>query len=152
MKFVSTAIGYLGKIQEQKWTKSHLELLKFENIKQLIIILDEFKPKSLVRDEKRMMITYLEKLLEMSYTDVTKNDILSLRKHYIIPILNYKLDKYGYRIAGAWIYSLIFVFPIDIGLIYFFGKIFFYIPIFSIIAIIEGLRKDFKAKRSHRLW
>ena len=74
-RFGSIAMEYFNKIQKQKWVDLHLDLLKFENIKQLIIILDEFRPKSLVRDEKEMMITYLKSLLEMSYPDVSKNNI-----------------------------------------------------------------------------
>lgn len=151
-KFVFITMEYLNKIQQKKWSISQLELLKLKNIQQLIVILDEFKPKSLIREEKRMICTYLDKLIKLTPADVSKHDILLLRKQYIIPILNYKLDKYGYRIAGAWLYSILFIIPIDIAIFYFLDKIIFFIPVFSLIALIEGLRKDYKAKKRHRLW
>lgn len=151
--FAFIANEYLEKIQSKEWSDSDKELLKFKNIEQLIITLEKVKPKSLIREEKRILITYLEKLIEISDNDFTRKDLILLRKNYIISILTYKLDEYNFRIAGGWIYWLLSTFPVAIIINYFFKEAtIFYIPILSIIAIVVSIRKDLIAKRNHRLW
>lgn len=150
--FASIAIKYLDAVRGADWNDAQLKYLKLKNVEVLIFNLDEVRPKSKVREEKKMIIRYLETLIGISQNEVSQEDIITLRKRFIVPILGYKLDKYGYRIAGAWLYSLFFTIPLDIILIYYFGHYFYFIPLFSFVAVFYGLRKDIKAKRNYRLW
>jgi len=58
--FASIAIKYLDAVRGADWNDVQLKYLKLKNVEVLIFNLDEVRPKSKVREEKKMIIRYLE--------------------------------------------------------------------------------------------
>jgi len=150
--FKELAQDYLSRL-EAKYTPDDLKKIHIEKLWVLIDTVEDFKPKSQIRQGKRGVLIYLNHFIEHPINKHSYKELLQLQVKYIFPVTGSKLKKYGYAPKGGWLGGLIFILPVDILLwVVGLGKYYFYIPIISIPFVIGQLRRELKAKRENKLW
>lgn len=152
VNFKKLALEYLSKL-EVKYHPEELKKIQVKKLRVLIGTMEDFKPKSHIRPDKRRLLKYLYHFVEHPVKNHSYKELLELKVKYIFPVTDSKLRKYGYTSKWGWLGGLLFILPIDILLwISGLGKYYFYIPIISIPFIIKQLRHELKAKRENKLW
>lgn len=150
--FKRLALEYLANL-EGKYSAEELKKIHIEKLRVLIDTIEDFKPKSHIRTDKRGLLKYLYHFVEYPINKHSYKELLQLQVKYIFPVTGSKLKKHGYASKGGWLGGLMFVLPIDILLwIVGLGKYYYYIPIISIPFVVAQLRHELKAKRENKLW
>lgn len=150
-EFIAISKKYLLQIEAEN-SKSDLKKISFCKLHVLMQTLDDYKPKSHIRQEKRHFIKYLNSFITKPISEYSYKELLELKAEHILNTTGNKLRSKGYTTKGGWIGGLIFILPIDIILWIFVGKYYYYIPILSVPFMIIQLRKEIKAKRENKLW
>lgn len=135
-----------------EYSKQELKRLKFNKITQLVNDLENFKPKSQVRESKIDLIKYISHFIKTPIKDFDDLQISKLQAKYILPTISNHMHKRGYTAKWVWLWGLLFLLPIDIILWLFIGEYYFYIPIVSIPYIIKQIRDEIEAKKKNKLW
>ncbi len=150
-EFISISKKYLAQIEVEN-NKSDLKKICFDKLSVLMQTLDDYRPKSHIRQEKKHFIEYLNSFITKSINEYSHKELLELKAEHIISTTGNKLRSKGYTTKWGWIGGLIFILPIDIVLWVFIGKYYYYIPIISLPFMITQLRKELKAKKENKLW
>ena len=125
-----------------------LKKIKFKNLEVLVDFINYYKPKSKIKKEEGDIIEYLNILCNKNLKKIDNNELKSLEKNYIYPIIN-RFLKYGFRYKFAWIYILLIVIILDLILFY---VIDIFIPVFSVIYLFNALKKEVIAFKQNKLW
>lgn len=150
-EFLDLSKKYLLQIKAEN-SKSDLKRISFRKLPVLMQTLDDYKPKSHIRQEKRHFIKYLNSFIIKPVSEYSDKELLELKAEHILSTTGNKLRSKGYTTKGGWIGGLIFILPIDIILWIFIGKYYYYLPIISIPFMITQLRKEIRAKKENKLW
>ncbi|MBZ9652673.1 hypothetical protein [Psychroflexus montanilacus] len=149
--FKTMAMSLVDVIEKNN-AMSELKRIKIENLKQLIVDLEDYRPKSHVKEGKVNLIKYLSHFVEIPIEEHDEIELAQLESEYILSSINNHMHKKGYTAKLVWLWGLLFLLPVDIILWIFIGEYYFYIPIISLPFVIKQIRSEIKAKRSNRLW
>jgi hypothetical protein len=148
--------NYLGvlkeKVNEYK-EKEPNHLKGFKNIDNLITIgnfLNNLQnDKEKISRYKNQLIEFLDKI--NTNPDISKKKLSTLVDHYLSDIFSYLVSEYSFYIKGDWFYSAqFFLIPDVVLMLVGLAKYYYYIPIFTILSVINNIRKARKAKKNGR--
>lgn len=122
------------------------------NVDSLLIAggyIDNLKPKSKYREYKKEILEFVDTLERNS--DLAKTEIVELIQKHLSPLTIYLKSEHGFQDKHGWFWSGVFNLGLDIILIVTgLAKHYFYIPIFTIIAVIRNLWKLKKSKTENK--
>ena len=126
--------------------------LNFINIDTLINAgryIDNLKPKSKYRDYKHHMLLFIENL-EID-NDLQKKEIVELSRIHLNSIILFLVSEHGFKQKDDWFWSGLFNLVLDIVLILTgIARYYYYVPIFTIIAVFRNIRQIKKAKKENK--
>ncbi len=118
-------------------TKSLIEIGKY---------IDNLKPKPKYRNYKNQILEFLEKLEDNH--DLTKEDVVILVQTYLSDLFLFLKSEHSFMDRHGWFWSSVFNLVLDIILIFIgITKYYYYIPIFTIIAVVKNILMRRKAKK-----
>ena len=151
-KNFKNAVDFLFSELKAKYSEHQLKKLEFDKVNQLVDDLENFKPRSQIRQSKMDLIKYLLYFTEKSNKNFDSLEVSKLQAKYILPTINNHMYERGYAAKWVWLWGLLFLLPVDIILWFFFGEYYFYLPIVSLPYTIKQIRDEIEAKKKNRLW
>ena len=107
------------------------------------------KDRTKIQKYKRQIIEFTDILTNNPY--LTEKEVADLVKEYLYDIISFLESEHSFVDRHSWFWSGVFNLLLDIILIIVgVGKYYYYIPIFTIIAVIRNIRKIKKAKKEGR--
>lgn len=133
---------------KERVTGKELLRIKYNQLEILMKALNQIKPQSQQTKYKRLLIEYMDELIQSNGTLKENLDFVHLRKEKLWPIGKH-LEKYGYEEAGVWK-------PISIGIliveliIISLSKLYL-IPIVTILYSVYSIFKEIKLAKKEKL-
>ena len=108
--------------------------------------LDSLKPKSKYREYKYQILEFID-ILDKDH-NLSKKEIVSLQQKYLSALAIYLCNDHSFVEKHGWFWRGVFSLVLDVTLIIIgIAKYYYYIPIFTIIAVIRNASKLKKAKK-----
>ena len=147
--------NYLNELQEKvnRYKNSAPEMyLNFINIDTLVDAgryIDNLKPKSKYREYKKQILKFID-ALEKDNT-LEKKDIVELNRIYLNSLILDLKSEHGFKEKNDWFWAGAFNLALDLVLIVTgVAKYYYYIPVFTTIAVIRNIRRIKKSKRENK--
>lgn len=122
------------------------------NINTLLNIgkyINNLKPKSKYREHKHQILKFID-IIENEH-GLTKREVVALVNKYLSGTFTFLQSEHSFSIKNDWLWSGVFNLTLDIFLIIIgIAKYYYYIPIFTITAVVKNVRKQKKAKETGR--
>ena len=140
------------KLDKYKKSKSH-HYRKNQYIESLFNIgsyLNKIKKnRTKIKEYKLQIIKFTDILIDNPY--LTEKEISDLVREYLYDIISFLKSEHSFVDRHVWFWSGIFNLVLDLILIIVgVAKYYFYVPIFTIIAVIRNILKLKKAKKEGR--
>lgn len=125
------------------------KVIKIDTVLTIGRYLDSLKPKSKYREYKYQILEFIDILQHDS--NLTKREVVALVQNHLSGIITFLQSEHSFSVRNDWFWSGIFNLVLDVILILIgIAKYYYYIPIFTLIAIIRNMSKQKRAKKEGR--
>lgn len=144
-KFVEILEEKVSKYKKSEPAK-YKEVFSIETLLGAGKYLDSLKPKSKYREYKYQILEFID-ILDKDH-NLSKKEIVSLQQKYLSALAIYLRRDHSFEEKYGWFWSGVFNLALDVILIIVgIAKYYYYIPIFTIIAVIRNVSKLKKANK-----
>jgi hypothetical protein len=147
--------NFLNELQDNinRYKKSAPEMyLKFLNIDTLVdagSYINNLKPKSKYREYKKQILEFIDALTQDDTLE--KKDIVELNRIYLNSLIIVLKSEHGFKEKDDWFWAGALNLALDLILIITgVAKYYYYVPVFTITAVIRNFRSIQRAKKENK--
>ncbi len=147
-QFINILEQKINRYKESEPT-SYRKVINVDTLLNMGKYIDNLKPRSKYREHKRRILKFID-IIE-NENSLTKREVVALVHKYLSGIITFLQSEHSFSIKNDWFWSGVFNLILDVILIVIgIAKYYYYIPIFTIIAVVRNVLKQKKAKEAGR--